>query len=638
MRNILFFVMMAASLSSQAQTLFTYGTKKVDKQEFWRAFSKNNNGASDEKSIREYLDLFIRFKLKVQAARDAKLDTLPNIQNDIAAFRAQMIEQFMRNQGSSKELVTEAIERSATEIELAHIFIGYDADSAKAKAAIDKAYSQLQTGADFSTSARTLSTNDYVKATDGYVGFVSAFSLPYTAENVVYNTSVGAYSKPEAGKNGYHIFKVISKRPSPGKMKAAQILIAIPANATQEEISAARTKAELVHGLAQKGEKFETLASTYSDDKLTYMNGGELPEFTYTKYDATFSKAAFVLLKDGDISTPVQTTSGFHIIKRLALVPPASDKNEPQLVQEITEKVMADTRINVAIAKQKEQILKSSNYKPLPYNEQQLWVVTDTMLKVKNYAAIFTANNKKPLFQLGSKTVYAADWLKHVKSLQTATYTPQQREYKLFMKQFVDGAAEQYYKDRLEQSNEEVGSQIQEFREGSLLFEIMERKIWSIAPTDSVGLATYYNNNKTKYTWQPSVNAIIFNCADTSVANEALKLMKKDPLKWKEHVDLLGGTALADSSRFEFNQLPVTDQTNFKAGTFTPITTNPNDGSSSFCYIMNVYNTTEPRSFDESKGLVINDYQMQLEEKWIKQLKTKYPVKVNEAVVKSMVK
>ena len=638
MRNILFFVMMAASLSSQAQTLFTYGTKKVDKKEFWRAYSKNNNGATDEKSIREYLDLFIRFKLKVQAARDAKLDTLPNIQNDIAAFRAQMIEQFMRNQGSSKELVTEAIERSATEIELAHIFIGYDADSAKAKAAIDKAYSQLQTGADFSTTARTLSTNDYVKATDGYIGFVSAFSLPYAAENVVYSTNVGAYSKPVAGKNGYHIFKVISKRPSSGKLKAAQILIALPANATREEIATARTKAEMVHGLLQKGEKFETLASAYSEDKLTYMNGGEMPEFTYTKYDAAFSKAAFGLQKNGDISTPVQTSAGFHIIKRIELIPPVTDKNDPQLVQEMTEKVAADPRINVAIAKQKEQMLKSSNYKPLPYNEQQLWIVTDTMLKAKNYAAIFTANNKKPLFQLGSKTVYASDWLKHVKKLQTSNYTPQQKEYKLLMKQFVDGIAEQYYKDRLEETNEEVGYQIQEFREGSLLFEIMERKIWSIAPTDSAGLLNYYNNNKTKYKWQPSVNAVIFNCADTSVANETLKLMKKDPLKWKEHMELLGGTALADSSRFEFNQLPVTDQPNFKAGTFTPITTNPNDGSSSFCYIINVYNTTEPRSFDESKGLVINDYQLQLEEKWISQLKKNYPVKVNEAVVKSMVK
>ena len=179
MRNILFFLLMVAATGSQAQTLFTYGTNKVDKKEFWRAFSKNNNGATDEKSIREYLDLFVRFKLKVQAAKDAKLDTLPNIKNDIAAFRAQIIEQYMRNQGSNKELVNEAIERSGSELEIAHVFVGYDNDTAKAKAAIDKAYAQLQTGADFSSTSKTYSTNDYVKSTNGYIGYVSAFSLPY---------------------------------------------------------------------------------------------------------------------------------------------------------------------------------------------------------------------------------------------------------------------------------------------------------------------------------------------------------------------------------------------------------------------------------------------------------------------------
>lgn len=638
MRNILFFLLMVAATGSQAQTLFTYGTNKVDKKEFWRAFSKNNNGATDEKSIREYLDLFVRFKLKVQSAKDAKLDTLPNIHNDIAAFRAQIIEQYMRNQGSNKELVNEAIERSASELEVAHVFVGYDNDTVKAKAAIDKAYAQLQTGADFAVTSKTFSTNDYVKSTDGYIGYVSAFSLPYDLETAIYNTAVGGYSKPVAGKSGYHIFKVMNKRATLGKMKAAQILIAIPANATQEEIAAARTRAEMVYGLAKKGDAFDKLAQTYSDDKLTFQNGGELPEFGFTKYDAAFSKAAFGLQKDGDISAPVQTASGFHIIKRLELKPAVADKNDPALVQEFNEKVNTDARINVAIAKQREQMLKSSNYKALPYNEKEVWVITDTLLKAKNYAAIYKANQQKPLFTLGTRVTSVADWLKYVKSLQTPNYQPKQTDYKELMKQFVYATAEQYYKDRLELTNEEVGFQIKEFREGSMLFEIMERKIWSVAPADSAGLVTYYNRNKQKYTWQPSVNAIVFNCADTAVANRALEMMRKEPMKWKDHMDFLGGTALADSSRFELNQLPVAEGTSFTAGQFTPIVTNPNDGSSSFCYILKVYNSKDQRSYDEAKGLVINDYQLEMEEKWINQLKKKYPVKVNEAVVKSMVK
>ncbi|TWI81582.1 peptidyl-prolyl cis-trans isomerase SurA [Lacibacter cauensis] len=638
MRYIVSILLLTVVLGSNAQTLFTYGTNKVDKAEFWRAFTKNNTGATDEKAIREYLELFVRFKLKVQAAKEAKLDTLANIQNDIAAFRAQLAEQFMRNQPEVEALAQEALERSASEIEVAHVFVAYGTDSSKAKAAIDKAYAQLQTGADFSATASSFSTNDYVKSSGGYIGYVTVFTLPYELENAVYTTAVGNFSKPVASAKGYHIFKVLNKRASLGKLKAAQILIAVPANATQEEIAAAKTKAEMVYGLVQKGEPFEKLAQTYSDDKLTYSNGGLMPEFEFTKYDAVFSNAAFGLKKDGDVTAPVQTVSGFHIIKRIGLTAPSAAKNDRQALEDYAEKVNNDPRIYVAYAKQKQQILKAVNYKAVPYNEADVWTVTDTTVKAKNYVSLYKANEQKVLFLLGTKKYSVTDWLKYVKSKQTAGYTPQRTQYKQMMTEFVDETAAQYYKDRLEITNPEIGNQIKEFREGSLLFEIMERKIWSVAPADSVGLLNYYNKNKAKYYWQPSVNAIVFNCADTAVANRALVMMKQDPLNWKAHMEMLGGTALADSSRFELNQLPAPEGTVFKAGTFTPVVTNPNDGSSSFCYILKNYDGKEQRNFEEAKGLVINDYQLELEEKWLALLKKKYPVKVNEAVLKSMVK
>ncbi len=638
MRYIFSLLLLTVVFSSKAQTLFTYGTYNVDKAEFWRAFTKNNSGATDEKSIREYLDLFVRFKLKVQAAKEAKLDTLPNIQNDIAAFRAQLVEQFMRNQTAVEEMAVEAIERNNSEVEIAHVFVGFGTDSSKARATIEKAYSQLKTGIDFKLVTRSFSTNDYVKSTDGYIGFITAFTLPYNLETVVYNTAVGSYSKPVAGTNGYHIFKVISKRASLGKLKAAQILIAVPANATPEEVATAKTKAEMVYGLVQKGEAFEKLAQTYSDDKLTYSNGGLMPEFDFTRYDASFSRAAFALAKDGDVTTPVQTASGFHIIKRISLMPtPVGQKNQ-QLVDSYIEKVNNDPRIYVAYAKQKQEILKATNYKAVAYNETALWTITDTTLKAKNYVSFYKANEQKALFLLGAKKYSVTDWLKFVKSKQTENYTPQRAQYKAMMNEFIDESAAQYFKDRLELTNAAMSNQLKEFREGSMLFEIMERKIWSVAPTDSVGLLNYYNRNKEKYNWQPSVNAVIFNCADTAVANRALAMMQKDPSNWKAHMEALGGTALADSSRFELTQLPVVEGTVLKPGTLTAVITNPNDGSSSFCYIIKKYEGKELRSYEEAKGLVINDYQLELEEKWIAQLKKKYPVKINEAVLKSMAK
>ncbi len=635
MRKILFTILLIASFSSQSQTLFTYGASKVDKNEFWRAFTKNNNGATDEKAIREYLDLFVRFKLKVQAAKDAKLDTLPTIKNDIAGFRAQIIEQYMRNQNATKDLTAEALERSKTEIEAAHVFIAYDKDSAKAKAQINKAYQQLQGGAEFGKVASEYSTNEYVKSTNGYIGYVSAFSLPYEMENTLYETAAGAYTKPVAGANGYHVFKIISKRKSLGNMKAAQILVAIPAGAGAEEKAAAKLKAEMIIGKLKSGEKFEDLALAYSEDKLSYMNGGVLPEFTYTKYDAAFSKAAFGLQKDGDLSEPILTASGYHIIKRISL---KSITNSPEYMQILTEKISNDARMNIAITKMKQEILKASGYIPFTYNAKELWTLTDTTLKSKNYASFFKANKQKQLFQLKNKMVSVADWLQYAKSQQSGGAAFAHADYAAMLKQFTESTAEQYYRDRLESINEDFRYQVKEFSEGSLLFEIMERNIWSKAPMDSAGLINYYSKNKSNYKWQPSVTAIVFNCSDTAVANQAYSMMKKDPSKWKDYMESFGGNALADSSRFEYGQLPVTDQNYFKSGTLTPVVTNPNDGSSSFCFILQNFPGNDQRSFDEAKGLVINDYQLLLEEQWIEKLKKKYPVKVNDAVVKGMVK
>lgn len=638
MRNILLALLLIVTTAGTAQTIFSYGSHKVQKEEFWRAYTKNNPGKATEASVREYLELYVRFKLKVQAAKDLKLDTLPNLQNDIAAFRAQIAEQYMKKQAFSKELILQAAERGGTELEAAHIFIEYGTDSAAAKKQAELAWKQLQQGAGFATTARTFSTHIYVKATDGYLGFISVFSLPYEFENVVYALEPGTYSKPVAGAKGWHIFQVMSKRKSLGTMQAAHILFAIPPHSSQEELARIRNKADSVYQLLKNGLSFKEAANTYSNDKLTYMNEGVLPGFHYTDYDPAFSKAAFALEKDGDIAAPVSTPSGWHIIRRISRQEWSADLSNTEVFQKWSDKVNNDPRINTVINRQKEEMKTASGYQPVAYNAEQLWQLTDSMLAATNYAALFKSTQQQRLFQLKDKTVTVSDWLRFVKGKHNKAGNDNVDGYQELMQEFTETTIEQYYKDRLERMNPDFGYQMQEFREGSLLFEVMERTIWSVAPADSAGLLQYYNNNKEKYKWQPSVNAIIFNCADTSVANQALLLMKENTAKWQDYMDQLGGYALADSGRFEFNQLPVKEGTRFTPGMFTPVETNPNDGSSSFCYIIAVYENAGQRSFEEAKGLVINDYQVKLEEKWITELKKKYPVKVNETVLKELIK
>ena len=152
--------------ASRSQTLFTYGQHKVDKSEFERAFAKNNpsNDYSD-KALKEYLNLFINFKLKVQAAKDLKLDTLPNQETDLMNFRRQIENGFMTEDKVINSLVKEAFVRSQKDIRVAHIFIPFDesfvrnpmanymsnknADTLKAYQSIQKAFSELKQGVDF---------------------------------------------------------------------------------------------------------------------------------------------------------------------------------------------------------------------------------------------------------------------------------------------------------------------------------------------------------------------------------------------------------------------------------------------------------------------------------------------------------
>lgn len=619
------------------QTLFRYGNYNVSKEEFLRAYSKNNTGTSSETSVRDYLDLYLKFKLKVQAAKDQKLDTLASIKNDVAGFRAQMAEQYMQKLPFRKAMIEQAAERSKSRIELSHIFVDYGADSSFARTTIDKAYAQLQQGGDFPIISRNVSTDPYVKAKDGYIGYISAFSLPYDLENVVYGLKTGTYSKPVAGKNGWHIFKVTDIQSNTSILKAAQILFSYPQDASQEEISKAQLKADSVYQLLLKGADFGKMALANSNDKFTYQNEGVLPLFSYTDHDPLFTNIAFSLKQEGDITKPFQTSSGWHILKLIGKDTIKTDLNDSELLEQWTQKVSQNERMKVVTAKEKEAVRIASGFKSFPYNETTLWALTDSMLEANDYVSIYKSNKQNKLFQLTEQTITVTDWLKYIKDKKMAAGTGSLNGYGELMQEFTENTVTQYYKDHLEKINPDFKFQMQEFFEGSLLFEVMERNVWSVASIDSAGLKTFYTPRAGLYTWKKSVSAIIFNCADTATANKIHREMQKNPIQWKLYAEESNGYALADSSRFEISQLPADEKSISKAW-LSNIVNNPNDGSSSFCYVTQLHPENEQRNFEEAKGLVINDYQLFLEEKWLKEQKKKYPVKVDEVVLKTIKK
>jgi peptidyl-prolyl cis-trans isomerase SurA len=218
---------------------------------------------------------------------------------------------------------------------------------------------------------------------------------------------------------------------------------------------------------------------------------------------------------------------------------------------------------------------------------------------------------------------------------QAYRYKPDRslKAYPDLMDEFIKTAMYEYYRANLEKFSDEFRIQMSEFRDGNLFFEIMQQEIWNRTQNDSTALLSLYERNKAKYKWQPSADAVIFFCSDAATAKALYEQVKKNPSAWKATAETFSEKVVADSSRYEWTQIPGLEKLTPKAGMVTSQVVNPNDNTAAFAYILKVHTASSPRSFNEAKGLVMNDYQAWLEEEWIKNLRNKYPVKVDQKVL-----
>lgn len=635
-------ILMAAT--GNAQVLFTYGGKPVTKNEFLKAYSKNNSESKPtDKSYRDYLELYVRFKLKVQAAMDRKLDTLANQQAELHSFRSQVIDSYVRDEASINELVTESIIRSKKDIHLAHIFVAIRKEATeeevkKAQEKIKAAWDRLQKGNDFGKVAAEFSEDPAVAENKGDIGYITALVLPYELENVAYATPVGKYSAPVRSKAGFHIFRNLGEREGWGRMKAAQILLSFPQNATGEQKKEIKDRADSIYTILTKGSDFKILAGQFSNDNLSWQAGGEMMEFGIGQYDVAFENAAFAIKKDGDISEPVLTSYGYHIIKRLQNKPAVADTTNAQLRDEYKQRIIQSDRMQVSQKMLLKKVLQTTGFKKNAINEQHLFVIADSILQNKRFPVFADINAKTPLFSFTKKTVTVKDFQNNLETIRSHANMKAGKTNQQLFEEFIEVSAFDYYRQHLEEYNKEFAFQLNEFKEGNLLFEVMQRKIWDPASTDSAGLKNYYAAHKSKYWWESSADAIILTATNDKASEEYRTKMKENYKDWQKYINTSSGHLQADSGRFELSQIPVVDKTNFTEGLITANVRNENDNTVAFAYIVKLYPNREVRGFADARGFVINDYQVELEDKWIAELKKKYPVKINESAFNSLPK
>ncbi len=643
-KNLLLLAFACLSTSIFSQTLFTYGGQSVSKDEFIRAYNKNKSLFSDkEKALREYLDLYVKFKLKVKAAMELNLDTLPQLQYDAQSFRNQIEDSYLNNEKVVNDLLNEAFIRSQKDLHVLHFFIPVESklsseDTGKAYKAISKLYTALAAG---KTDYTNIIDTEQIKITYNDLGFITVFTLPYEYETLIYNLKMGKVAKPYRTKNGWHIFKLINQREAVGKWKVAQILFSMPPDVSLFDKQIFKKRADSVYQLLLQGEDFGKTARWFSDDKITYGNNGEMAEFGSGKFEPSFENEIFKMTKDNEICKPFLTAYGYHIVKRLSHSAVSTDLTDMAYQFELKQKIQQDLRINNARNLFFKEVLKQVNFKEtMIVSENDLFRFADSILVGINLETEYATTNpiaNKIIFTFGKTKLSGKDWLEFVKIYKGSGEFYQDENNAALLNKFVSTVVLDYYKKHLEEFNADFKYQMEEFKDGNVLFEIMERNIWGKASNDTAGLKKLYSENKSRYFWSASANIILFNCTNKTIADEARAAIVKGK-DWKKIVEESNNNIQIDSGRFELSQIPVTIDLKMTRGAISEAVVNPSDGNTSFIQLINHYPANAQRSFDEAKGLIINDYQNILEEKWIDALKIKYPIKINEDVFQSLLK
>ncbi|HVG16828.1 MAG TPA: peptidylprolyl isomerase, partial [Chitinophagaceae bacterium] len=504
MRHLFWVAALFLSAGASAQTLLIYGNDTVPVNQFLQALNKNDTSLKTPAALKDYLNLYIASRLKIKEAQSRKYDTLPQLLADVESLRTQILPVYEKDPETIRALTEEAFTRSQKDIRIRHIFIAFkdengtwDTVAAAKKAA--EVMAQVKGTTSFSDLAKKYSNDPSAKDNGGDLGYITVFTLPYQLENLAYSIPPGSVSSLYRSNKGYHIFKNEGERKALGRVKSSQILISFPPEGTEAEKSAAKKLADSLYARIIKGDDFAKLAARFSNDAFSASANGQLPEFGVGEYDPLF-EAAVYQLKAGETGKPFSTPFGYHIVRKESVTPVAGTKTEG-VMQALKEKVEQSDRVDVSKAVLIKKVIAQAGYKKLGWDEPALWQYSDSVFSSKPITKRVALQPATPLFTVGRDTTLVEDWINFA---QTARYSNDGsgiKSYPEVWEEFVQNAAMKYYLGHLEHFNSEFKNQMNEFRDGNLFFEIMQREIWGPAQSDTVALKAYYQKNKQQYQW-----------------------------------------------------------------------------------------------------------------------------------------
>ena len=635
------------------QVLMTIGDQDITVKEFSDVYYKNNlkSDVIEKKSVDEYLDLFTTFRMKVMEAERMKLDTSAKFKRELAGYRKQLAKPFMSSDDITDELVQEAYQRKQKDLRASHILIRCDknalpSDTVKAyNKAMDIRKKALAKGADFAALADQYSDDPSAKGmkatadsparpgNHGDLGYFTVFDMVYPFETGAYNTKEGEISMPVRSDFGYHIIKVQSMTEAMGMIQAAHIFLQLPFDASEEDEAAMKQKAENIYKelMAQDGKNWSEKVKQYTDDKGTIARDGALSPFTVSRIVPEFIEAC-KSLEVGQIAQPVRTNYGFHIIKLINKSGVGTFEQEKQGLAERIEKDMRSKKSEEMVLK---QVKKDYKFKQNDKHLEAFITTVDSSILRKAYEPSDKADMKATLFSLEGNPTTVSDLVDYIKKNMTkqSFSSPSAYAYELY-ESFRDATLLEYADAHLEDKYPEFKALVQEYKDGIMLFDLMDKEVWNKAVKDTLGLEEFHQRNANKYMWEDRAYATIITVTKPESLPKVKALLDSgielDSLKVTVQRDSIPAVFVRQG-HYQKGDNNFVDQTEWKAGVRNEIPSTVDQSTTIVC--ISELRKPEPKTLKEARGLVTSDYQVELEQKWVQSLKERYPVKINEKVL-----
>jgi len=616
---------------SNDDVLFSVGDEPVLAQEFIRVYNKNLEIVQDEsqKDIDAYLNLFVNYKLKLQEAKSLGLDKKPSYLKELKGYQKQLSKKYLTESNVTEALIKEAYDRMSYEIKAQHILVRieeYEKDTtAYYKKILNFKERFFKQG--FESVKTSVHNGNTVFVED--LGYFSSFKMVYDFESAAYNTGVGEISDPFRTQYGYHVVKVLDKRKSQGEVTVGHIMISLNEN---DSLAKAEVRINELYKMLQQGQKFESLAQQFSEDKSSAKMGGKLKSFkTGQLASAEFEKVAFSLQNNGDISIPFKTSYGWHIVKLYNKTPLASYE---QLKSDLEQQVKRDSR---------SKLISSAMSKKLRQN----YKVPEAAVVLPNFLEFFdeeffkntwtlseSFEGSKQFIVIGNKQLVYSDFYNYLNNSKRGLKVRQSvtdfvtTQYE----NFVNSEVLKYHEENLEFVNVDFANILNEYREGLLLFDLMEDKVWNAVKSDTAALHAFYESNKKDYLNPEKVKAILVTSPKKEFIKKAKKLLieNKTVEEIKQQINISDQNILVTTGMLSKNTNIIPEDFLMKIGLSDIYKWNK-------AYHIVMVTEVLPESiktFEDAKGLVISDYQIIYEKNWMEVLSKKYKVSVNKEVLK----